>query len=88
MEFYEGYHFWGMHIWWWVFWIVLVIVAIYSWRSKPRDLPGDASPLEILQRRYVNGEISREEYEEKKAVLEEKNEEKEGISPNQTQGEA
>lgn len=70
--YYDGYHFWGMHLLWWLFWIVLVVVAVYSFRGRPRRMPGNDTPLEILQRRYVNGEISREEYEEKKAVLEKK----------------
>ena len=30
---------------------------------------GIESPLELLQKRYVNGEISREEYLEKKNIL-------------------
>lgn len=75
METFQGYHFWGMHLLWWIFWAALVLIAVFTWRGRPKDMPGDAGPLEILQRRYVNGEISREEYEEKKAVLEAQEEE-------------
>lgn len=35
------------------------------WENTPE------SPLDILKRRYADGEISREEYEEKKTILEE-----------------
>ena len=69
MDMYESY-FWGMHVFWWIFWVALIIIAVFTFRGRPRNMPGDAGPLEILQRRYVNGEISKEEYEEKKAVLE------------------
>jgi putative membrane protein len=70
MNMYESY-FWGMHVFWWIFWVALIIIAVFTFRGRPKEMPGDASPLEILQRRYVNGEISKEEYEEKKRVLKE-----------------
>ena len=70
MHFYEGYHFGGMHLIWWLIWII-VIVWIFA---TPWDIPGQRkqkdSPLEILQKRYAGGAISKEEYEERKAILE------------------
>lgn len=69
MDMYEGYHFWGMHLIWWVVW-GLVIFWIYA---IPYRFPGQRSfnemPLEILKRRLALGEISKEEYLEKKELL-------------------
>ncbi|MDI1304155.1 MAG: SHOCT domain-containing protein [bacterium] len=66
-----GYHFWGMHMFWWVFWIIILIWIF----ATPYDLPGQRSKtetaLEILKKRFVKGEITKEEYEEKKKLLEE-----------------
>jgi putative membrane protein len=72
MMFYDGWGFLGMHVFWWVFWIV-VLVLIFSlltpvWRNEPRRRR--ETPLELLQRRYAAGEISTQEYEERKATLE------------------
>jgi putative membrane protein len=66
--YYDGWSFWGMHVFWWLFWIV-VIVLLFSpltpvSRSRRRE-----TPIEVLQRRYAAGEISTEEYEERKAKL-------------------
>jgi putative membrane protein len=42
--------------------------------ATPYDIPGQRrrkdSPLEILKRRFANGEIKIEEYQEKKKLLE------------------
>lgn len=61
----------GMHGLWWIFWIV-VVIALLFWgradfsvrREQPRETPHD-----ILRRRLANGEISTEEYDKRKAVL-------------------
>ena len=70
MHFYEGYHFWGMHLIWWLIWVVLLfwIFAI------PDDIPGQRkkkeTPLDILKRRYAAGDITTEQFQEKKKTLE------------------
>ena len=61
----------GMHTFWWFFWVAIVIAWLF-WgrggfpvdRSRPRE-----TPYEILRRRLGTGEISTEEYEKRKAVL-------------------
>lgn len=62
--------FWGMHFVWWFFWIILLFWIFVT----PYDVPGQRrkrdSPLYILQKRFAAGEITREEYEEKKKILE------------------
>ena len=73
---FDGYHhMWGMHWGWWIFWVLLIIAVVWAvgfGRSSSRSGTGHQreTPLETLQRRYANGEISTEEYEERKNRLE------------------
>lgn len=69
MHFYEGGWFWGMHIFWWLFWALLIVLFFTLATPVPKHRVRE-TPLEILQRRYAAGEISSEEYEERKAKLE------------------
>lgn len=68
---YYANHYWGMHIIWWMVWLFLLfwIFAI------PYDIPGQKnkkdSPLDILKKRYVTGQISNKEFLEKKKMIEE-----------------
>ncbi len=70
--FYEGGMFMGgMHWLWWIFWLLLVGAIVYSaWgradgqRRRPRE-----TPHQVLQRRLASGEISSDEYEKRKALL-------------------
>ncbi len=65
--------FWGMHWGWWLFWIVVIIALVWllsQRRTGAPPPPRKESPLELLQRRYAAGEISTEEYEERRARLE------------------
>jgi putative membrane protein len=69
--FYNGYHFFGMHLIWWIIWIILIFWIF----ALPYRIPGQRyymkdSPLDILQRRLASGEITNEEYQEKKNILE------------------
>lgn len=65
------YYWWGMSFLWWIFWIALIAVffalATPVRRSHAR-LYDD--PLSILRRRYAAGELTTEEYEDRKARLE------------------
>jgi putative membrane protein len=60
------------------FWIILAAIAIaVVWYfnknngNAPFISPKKEDTLDILKRRFANGEIDEEEYEERKAVLEE-----------------
>lgn len=71
MYFGEGYYMAGMHAFWWLFWILLVLVVVFGFQPRSRK-PGDRpreSPHEILRRRLALGEIKKEEYEEIRQVL-------------------
>ena len=67
-------HYWGMHIIWWLVWMGLFI-AFFAMidpipRRTARVLRAQLEkPLEILRRRYAAGELTSEEYAERKAVL-------------------
>lgn len=63
--------FFGMHFFWWMFWIAIMI-ALFSWAPPvPRRTARlyREGPLGILQRRYAAGELTTEEYEERKARI-------------------
>ncbi|HEX3474025.1 MAG TPA: SHOCT domain-containing protein [Kofleriaceae bacterium] len=69
---YWGYHYWGMHLFWWMFWLAIVVVLLATgWprsRIGARDAGRDAA-LDALRMRYAAGEIDEEEYQERLAVL-------------------
>ncbi|VAW94843.1 hypothetical protein MNBD_GAMMA21-2551 [hydrothermal vent metagenome] len=57
----------------WILWIILLVVIIYMLKdvvgfSKPSSSGEDA--LEILKRRYAQGEIDEVEYKRRKLELE------------------
>jgi putative membrane protein len=62
---------WWMHWFWMIVWIALIVLVVVvvvralSTGSRRQDEPARA----ILERRYAAGEISTEEYEERKKRL-------------------
>jgi putative membrane protein len=69
-------HFWhGGFPWFWVlgllmpvFWIVVIVLLAALFRRRPPDrVPSPAQT--ILEERYARGEISREEFMERRSVL-------------------
>lgn len=69
MKYYN--YFGGMHWIWWFIWIALLIWIF----ALPYDVPGQRykkdTPLDILKKRLASGQITKEEYEEKKKILQE-----------------
>lgn len=69
MDNYVSYYL-GMNLIWWVLWIGLLIWIFLI----PYDIPGQrhkkTGPIEILKMRFAKGEISYEEYEKIRAILE------------------
>lgn len=69
--------FWG-HMWYgWIFWVVIIGLIIWavvtivnrsSTDGTTRE-PGGESAMDVLKKRYASGEISKEEFEEKKQDL-------------------
>lgn len=72
---FDGTHvMWGMHWFWWIFWGLVIVGVIWmvartQQEAGPPEHPARETPLDILQRRYAEGEISTEEYEERKERL-------------------
>ncbi|HEA23691.1 hypothetical protein LCGC14_1618750 [marine sediment metagenome] len=66
-------HFGGMHFVWWILWFILLIWIFFV----PYDIPYQKSkmedPLAILKKRFAKGNITKEEYEEMKKILESNN---------------
>ncbi|MCP2518833.1 SHOCT domain-containing protein [Candidatus Aminicenantes bacterium AC-335-A11] len=68
----EGHMIFG---WWmWLFWILILVglVFLIKWivqQSKTTETKGGESALEILKKRYASGEITKEEFEEKRKDL-------------------
>ena len=76
--FYEGYM-GGMHGGWWFFWLLVIGAALFFvWQRSDRrgDAPGQTpqpklqeKPHEVLRRRLASGEITPQQYEEHKILL-------------------
>jgi len=68
--YYENYNFAGMHLVWWIIWMTLLFWIF----ATPYNVPGQRikinDPLDILKKRFASGQINKEEYQEKKKVLE------------------
>ena len=60
----------GMTFIWWFLWIIFFVWIF----ATPYAIPGQRwkkySPLDILQKRFASGQITDEEYQEKKKILE------------------
>ena len=67
--FYDNYY-GGMNLIWWFLWIILLLWIF----AVPYDIPFQRNkkkrPLDILQHRFAAGQITNEEYQVRKAILE------------------
>ncbi len=67
--FYTDYY-WGMNFVWWFIWFIFIIWIF----AIPYDIPGQRSrrdsSFDILRRRFAAGEITLDEYNDKKKILE------------------
>jgi putative membrane protein len=64
-----GESYWGMHFFWWFFWITAMVLLFVPLTPISRTR-GRQSAIEVLQRRYAAGEVATEAYDERKAILE------------------
>lgn len=58
----------------WIFWIAVIVGLFFLIRwivqqSRPAEQRHPEKPLDILKRRYAQGEIDREEFEKRKKDL-------------------
>ncbi|NWJ49997.1 MAG: SHOCT domain-containing protein [Bacteroidetes bacterium] len=67
---YNSTYYWGMDLIWWCVWLVLLFWIF----AVPYNIPGQRnkkdSPLDILQKRFATGQITADEYQEIKKILE------------------
>jgi len=61
----------GMHFMWWGFWLLTIVILVVLLLRRETGPPptSKSTPLETLERRYAAGEISTEEFEERRAHL-------------------
>ncbi len=64
-----GNYFWGMNLVWWFMWIMLLfwIFVIPFGIPGQRHRPG--TPLDVLRMRLASGQITPEQYQEHKQLL-------------------
>lgn len=68
MHWFDGYGGPWMMILWWVL-IIAVIVVLVRYLIPGQSNSSSKSAIDILKERYARGEISKEEFEEKKKDL-------------------
>ena len=68
--FYDGYHFIGMHLIWWIFWIFFIFILFGWFDTVPKKHMSKASPHDLLLKRFASGQITKEEYLDHKAMIE------------------
>ncbi|CAN5360424.1 MAG: SHOCT domain-containing protein [Mucilaginibacter sp.] len=60
----------GMNLIWWFLWMIMIFWIF----ATPYDIPGQRrrkdSPLDLLQKRFASGQLTKEQYQEHKAILE------------------
>lgn len=66
---YDEHHYWGMHLFWWFFWFILILWAYRASRKNSNQQSREDGALEILRKRFAKGEITKDEYEEMKQTL-------------------
>jgi len=56
-----------MMMWWWILIPVVLVLGVflYNGRNKQNSVQRE-NPMDILDNRFAKGEISKEEYEERK----------------------
>lgn len=69
---YDGHFFGGGFMW--IFWILVVVGIFFLFQNVAKRNSGDSSdnqtPMEILKKRYAQGEIDEEEFERRRKELE------------------
>lgn len=63
-----------MMMYWWVIVLVVLVLGISMYAGKNGNvLKRKQNPMDILDERFAKGEISKEEYEEQKGMINSKN---------------
>ena len=63
-----------MMMWWWILIPIVLVLAFFMFNARNRrGSTNKENPMDILDSRFAKGEISKEEYEEQKKMLNIKN---------------
>ncbi|MBD1260696.1 SHOCT domain-containing protein [Maribacter polysiphoniae] len=63
-----------MMMYWWVIVLVVLVLGISMYAGKNGNvLRRKQKPMDILDERFAKGEVSKEEYEEQKRIINSKN---------------
>ncbi|MBL0765932.1 MULTISPECIES: SHOCT domain-containing protein [Cytophagales] len=68
----HDWYFGGMHWIWWILWLILLCWIFLIPYPTPGQNRRKDKAMEALRERYARGEISDEEFEQKKKVLQDK----------------
>ena len=66
---YYGGSFGGMHLIWWILWFLFLAWIFFIPADIPYQKSKKESPLDILKKRFAQGEISKEEFNEAKTII-------------------
>ncbi len=71
MHFNDG-HFGGMHLIWWIIWIIVLGWVFLKLYNFPSQSTKKENPLDILKNRFAKGELTKEEFKESIKILKSK----------------
>ncbi len=61
-------------MWWWIVIPIVLVFVVFQYKGRNRqNIVKRENPMDILDNRFAKGEISKEEYEEQKRMLNSKN---------------
>lgn len=66
---YNDGNFGGMHLIWWIIWFLFIAWIFFIPADIPYQKTKKESPLDILKKRFALGEISKEEFNEAKTII-------------------
>ncbi len=65
------HHFIGMHWIWWLIVVGIILLVVFNVIPYRPKTELEENAMEILKKRFARGEIEREEFEERKRIIEE-----------------
>ncbi|GAA5520267.1 SHOCT domain-containing protein [Aliifodinibius salicampi] len=66
------HHFIGMHWVWWIIITLIILLTVFNVLPyRYSSSKSSEAPLDILKKRFARGEIEKEEYKERKRIIEE-----------------